>query len=133
MNAAETVNSFSCACTASSTTGSWSLTLLPGTTAIQVTYCRNYPFCYLHGTGRFTPFSEPLPFSRHSPSPELSSPVYPKNRSGEHIVLRMSDMSNRSKLQGILIPRFQLSSEDCTSSKSFIINPDPFIDMAELV
>lgn len=42
-------------------------------------------------------------------------------------------MSNRSKLQGILIPRFQLSSEDCTNPRSFIINPDPLIDMAELV
>lgn len=37
-------------------------------------------------------------------------------------------------LQRILMPRLQLSSEDCTSSKSFfIVNPDPCIDMIELV
>lgn len=49
-------------------------------------------------------------------------------------MLRMSDMSNSPKSQGILIIiGFQLSSEDCTSSKSFIVSPDPCIDMVELV
>lgn len=43
-------------------------------------------------------------------------------------------MSNRAMLHGILMPRLQLSSEDCTSSKSFLpVNPDPCIDMIELV
>lgn len=48
-------------------------------------------------------------------------------------MLRMSDTSNSPKLQGIVIPRFQLSSEDYTSSKSFIVNPEPCVDMVELV
>lgn len=131
-SAAQTVNSFPCACTASSTTGSQPLTRLPGTTATQVTDCRNYPFCYLHENGSHRS-PNPCPFQRTPLPRALPSPIYPKNKPREHVVLRMSDTSNSPKLQGILIPGFQLSSEDCTSSKSFIVNPDPCIDMVELV
>lgn len=74
-----------------------------------------------------------LPFVRASP-PQSCLGSYTKNTSGEHTVLRMADTSNRAMLQGILMPSLQLSSEDCTSSKSFLtVNPDPCIDMIDLI